>query len=222
MQNLFYNFKITVNEKLYVKDPETSDLGKRILQNSIFLIDEIGFEAFTFKKLGDKIQSNESSIYRYFPNKHKLLVYLSSWYWSWVEYNLVLATNNIENPIEKLSKAIKIVTQKNEDDPKTPYIDESILNKIIVAEFTKTLLTKEVDEENKEGFFSVYKRVIYRFIEMIEAVNPKYPYAKSLASTIIEGTLHQNYLKDHFKTITNLSDKNCVTEFYLDIIQKVL
>lgn len=222
MQNLFYNFKITVNEKLYVKDPETSDLGKRILQNSIFLIDEIGFEAFTFKKLGDKIQSNESSIYRYFPNKHKLLVYLSSWYWSWVEYNLVLATNNIENPIEKLSKAIKIVTQKNEDDPKTPHIDESILNKIIVAEFTKTLLTKEVDEENKEGFFSVYKRVIYRFIEMIEAVNPKYPYAKSLASTIIEGTLHQNYLKDHFKTITNLSDKNCVTEFYLDIIQKVL
>lgn len=222
MQNLFYNFKITVNEKLYVKDPETSDLGKRILQNSIFLIDEIGFEAFTFKKLGNKIQSNESSIYRYFPNKHKLLVYLSSWYWSWVEYNLVLATNNIENPIEKLSKAIKIVTQKNEDDPKTPYIDKSILNKIIVAEFTKTLLTKEVDEENKEGFFSVYKRVIYRFIEMIEAVNPKYPYAKSLASTIIEGTLHQNYLKDHFKTITNLSDKNCVTEFYLDIIQKVL
>lgn len=222
MQNLFYNFKITVNEKLYVKDPETSDLGKRILQNSIFLIDEIGFEAFTFKKLGDKIQSNESSIYRYFPNKHKLLVYLSSWYWSWVEYNLVLATNNIENPIEKLSKAIKIVTQKIEDDPKTPHIDESILNKIIVAEFTKTLLTKEVDEENKEGFFSVYKRVIYRLIEMIEAANPKYPYAKSLASTIIEGTLHQNYLKDHFKTITNLSDKNCVTEFYLDIIQKVL
>ena len=222
MQNIFDNIKISINDKLYLKDPETSDLGKRIIQNSIYLIDEIGFESFTFKKLGEKIQSNESSIYRYFENKHKLLVYLSSWYWSWVEYNLIFETNNISNPNEKLEKAIRILTQKVEDDQKTPHIDESILNKIIISEFTKTLLTKEVDEENNEGFFLVYKRVIYRLIEMIEDANPEYPYAKSLASSIIEGTLHQNYLKNHFKTITNLSEKDCITDFYLDIIKKVL
>jgi AcrR family transcriptional regulator len=222
MQNLLTNFKITINEKLYVKDPETSELGKKIIQYSIVLIDEIGFEAFTFKKLGEKIQSNESSIYRYFENKHKLLIYLSSWYWSWIEYNLVFSTNNIADPIEKLSVGIKIVTENIVDDKNTPHIDESILNRIIISEFTKTLLTKEVDEENKEGFFLVYKRVIYRLIEMIEEVNPKYPYAKSLASSIIEGNLHQNYLKDHFKTITNLADKDCITDFYLDIIKKVL
>lgn len=116
MQNLLNNFKITINNKLYVKDPETSDLGKKIVQNSIILIDEIGFEAFTFKKLGEKIQSNESSIYRYFENKHKLLIYLSSWYWSWIEYNLVFSTNNISTPLEKLAVGIKIVTQKIEDD----------------------------------------------------------------------------------------------------------
>lgn len=57
---------------------------------------------------------------------------------------------------------------------------------------------------------------------MIEEVNPKYPYAKSLASSIVEGTLHQNYLKNHFKTITSLSEKDCITEFYLDIIKKVV
>ena len=85
MQDLLANIKIQVNPKTYVKDPETSDLGKKIIQNSILLIDEIGFEEFTFKKLGEKIGSNESSIYRYFENKHKLLVYLSSWYWSWME-----------------------------------------------------------------------------------------------------------------------------------------
>lgn len=222
MQNLFTNFKITINEKLYVKDPETSELGKKIIQFSIILIDEIGFEAFTFKKLGEKIQSNESSIYRYFENKHKLLIYLSSWYWSWIEYNLVFSTNNIANPLEKLSIGIKIVTENIVDDKNTPHIDESILNKIIISEFTKTLLTKEVDEENKEGFFLVYKRVIYRLIEMIENVNPNYPYAKSLASSIVEGNLHQNYLKNHFKTITNLAEKDCITDFYINIIKKVL
>ena len=49
MQNLLSNLKITINDKLYVKDPETSELGRNILKNSIILIDEIGFEAFTFK-----------------------------------------------------------------------------------------------------------------------------------------------------------------------------
>ena len=110
MQNLLSNLKITINDKLYVKDPETSELGRNILKNSIILIDEIGFEAFTFKKLGEKIQSNESSIYRYFENKHKLLVYLTSWYWSWIEYRLAFATTNVSNPIEKLEKAIRLVT----------------------------------------------------------------------------------------------------------------
>jgi AcrR family transcriptional regulator len=222
MHTLLNNFKISINDKLYVKDPETSELGKKIIQNSILLINEIGFESFTFKKLGEKIKSNESSIYRYFENKHKLLVYLSSWYWSWVEYNLVFATNNINNPIEKLSKGIRVVTQNIEDDHKTPHIDESILNKIIISEFTKTLLTKEVDVENKDGFFLVYKRVITRIIEMIIEVNPDYLYAKSLASSIVEGSLHQHYLKDHFKTITSLSEKDCLSDFYIDMIKKTL
>ena len=222
MPNLLSNVKITINEKLYVKDPETSDLGKNILKNSILLIDEIGFEAFTFKKLGEKIQSNESSIYRYFENKHKLLVYLSSWYWSWIEYNLVFATHNITNPEEKLTISIKIITQNIVDDKNTPHIDESILNRIIISDFSKTLLTKDVDEENKEGFFLVYKRLIYRLTETISLVNPNYPYAKILASSVVQGALHQHYLKDHFKTITNLSEKDCLSDFYIDMIKKTL
>ena len=222
MQNLLSNLRITINDKLYVKDPETSELGRNILKNSIILIDEIGFEAFTFKKLGEKIQSNESSIYRYFENKHKLLVYLTSWYWSWIEYRLAFATTNVSNPIEKLEKAIRLVTENVVDDNTTPHINEEILNRIIVGEFTKTLMTKEVDNENKEGFFLVYKRVINRLIDIIKEVNPDYPYAKSLASSIVEGALHQHFLKNHLKTITNIPDKQCATPFKSDMTKKIL
>ena len=222
MDKLIRNLNININEKLYVKNPESSELGKNIIKNSILLIDEIGFEAFTFKKLGERIQSNESSIYRYFENKHKLLIYLSTWYWSWIEYRLVFSTNNISNPIKKLEKAIKILTQKIEDDSQTKHIDESILNKIIIAEFTKTFLTKEVDQENKEGFFIVYKNVINRLIKMIEDANSEYLYSRSLASSIVEGSLHQYYLKDHFKSITNLSDSDCLSDFYIDLTKKTL
>ena len=222
MQNILSNIIISVNDKLYVKNPETSELGKKIIEQSILLIDEIGFENFTFKKLGEKISSNESSIYRYFESKHKLMLYLSSWYWGWIEYKLAFATTNVSNPMERLKKGITIVTEKVEDDSTTLHINESILNRIIIQEFTKTLLTKEVDEENKEGFFLVYKRVINRIIEMINEVNPDYAFAKSLASSIVEGALHQHFLKDHLKTITNCNETVSPTDFYINLIENTL
>jgi Bacterial regulatory proteins, tetR family len=222
MQTILSNIKIKVNEKIYVKDPETSKLGRKIIQFSILLIDEIGFDNFTFKKLGELISSNESSIYRYFENKHKLLVYLSSWYWAWMEYKLVFATTNIENPLEKLKKAIIIVTEKIEDDSNTTHINESILNQIIISEFTKTFQTKEVDEENKEGFFLIYKRVINRIVAIVQEINPEYLYSKSLVSTIIEGSLHQHFLRKHLKTITDCNDTINPSDFYINLVETVL
>lgn len=222
MNTILSNIKIQINEKIYVKDPETSPLGKKIIENSILLIDEIGFDNFTFKKLGEKINSNESSIYRYFENKHKLLVYLSSWYWSWMEYKLVFSTTNIADPKEKLKKAITIVTEKVTIDTNIEHVNESILNKIIIAEFTKTIQTKEVDQENKEGFFLIYKRVINRIVSIVNEVNPEYPYAKSLVSTIVEGSLHQHFLTEHLKTITDCNEPVTTTQFYLNLAENVL
>jgi len=219
MKILLSNLKIQVNPKIYLKDPETSNLGRKIVRESIDLIDEIGFDNFTFKKLGERIHSNESSIYRYFENKHKLLVYLSSWYWSWMEYRMVFATANITDPIEKLEKAISIVTEKIENDESVDFVNELKLNKIIIVEFTKTFLTKEVDEENKEGFFMIYKQVVNRLVTMILEINPQFPFPKSFASSIVEGSLHQHFIKDHFKTITDCNEKVSPTDFYIHMIK---
>lgn len=220
MKNILEGIKINISPKIYVKDPETSELGKKIIENSILLIDEIGFDNFTFKKLGQRIGSNESSIYRYFESKHKLLLYLTSWYWGWLEFKLVLSTNNISNPQDKLIKAIEIVTEEIITDSNHPHINEIVLHKIIICEFSKSYLTKEVDEENKEGYFLIYKRVINRIIEMVKEVNPSFPYAKSLVSTLVEGALHQHFLKVHFKSITDCSEKNTPTEFFKTLVLK--
>ncbi|WP_348797778.1 TetR/AcrR family transcriptional regulator [Flavobacterium adhaerens] len=214
--------KIKTNQKLYLKDPETSELGKKIIQNSILLIDEIGLEHFTFKKLGERIQSNESSIYRYFENKHKLVIYLSTWYWSWIENKLIQATDSIENPTEKLKRALIVVTEKIIDDDSTKHINESILNKIIIFEFNKALYTKDVDEDNKYGYFLVYKSIINLLASFILEVNPEYSYSKSLASTIVEGSLHQHFLNDHLKTITDCNETKTVTSFYNDLVTRIL
>lgn len=226
MKNLLSNIKIVVPDKIFIKDPETSDLGKRIIEHSIELIDEIGFDNFTFKKLGIKIKSNESSIYRYFESKHKLLLYLSSWYWAWIEYQLVFETHNISDTVNRLEKAIEVVTRPVVEDSNYTHVNEIILHRIIVNENSKSFLTKEVDLENKDGYFIVYKRIIGRLNDMILAVNTDYAYSLSLASTITEGSLHQHFLNDHFKSLTNCNDQKTPTSFFkrlaIDAITKKL
>lgn len=213
---------MSLHDKLYVKDPESSSLGKSIVKESILLIDEMGFESFTFKKLGEKIGSNESSIYRYFENKHKLLLYLTSWYWGWLEYKLVFATNSLTDAWEKVLIAIEITTATTEDDLNFEHVDERILSRIVISEFSKSYLTKEVDKENKEGYYTIYKRIVTRMSEMFLAVNPAYQYAKSLASTVLEGALHQHYLREHFTSITNCNETITPTAFFKDLVTNAL
>lgn len=222
MKNLLSVLKISVPNNVYIKDPETSDLGKRIVENSIILINEIGFENFTFKKLGTKIGSNESSIYRYFESKHKLLLYLSSWYWAWLEYQLVIETFSISDNQQKLEKAIDVFTRKVKEDSTFSHVNEVFLYKIIVNESSKSYLTKEVDKDNKEGYFETYKRLILRLEQMILAIKPNYKYALSLASTILEGGLHQHFLTEHFPSITNCKQKNTPKEFFIELVKNTI
>lgn len=222
MKHLMKTFRIAVNEKTYVKDPDSSELGKKIIENSILMIHDMGFESFTFKKLGDQIGSNESSVYRYFENKHKLLIYLTSWYWGWLEYQLVFLTNSIADPKEKLRKAIGILTQPVEMDDSFEHINEELLHQIVVNEYSKSYLTKEVDMENKEGYFEIYKRLSTRMCEMISAVNTVYPYPHSLASTVLEGSLHQYFLREHFPTLTDCNSEVSPTQYFTHLVFNAL
>lgn len=222
MQSLLSNLKIAVPEKIYVKDPESSNLGKRIVEHGILLINDIGFDAFTFKKLGALIGSNESSIYRYFESKHKFLLYLSSWYWAWVEYQLVFETHSIPDAKEKLSRAIDIVCRTTKEDSNFSHINEVVLNRIIINENSKSFLTKEVDQENKDGYFVIYKSIVQRLRDIIINAAPNYKYAASLASTVIEGSLHQHFLKDHFLSITDCKKEVTASHFFINLTLNTL
>ncbi|MCB4799219.1 TetR/AcrR family transcriptional regulator [Neotamlana laminarinivorans] len=222
MVDLLEGFKIEVPEGIFIKDPETSNLGKRIVKHSILLIDKLGFEQFTFKKLGCAINSNESSIYRYFESKHHLLMYLTSWYWVWIEYQLVLETFALKNAEKKLKKGVAVLTRTTKEDSNFEHINEILLNKIVINENAKVYLTHDVDNENEEGFFMPYKRVVKRFASIISDFNTTYKYPLSLANTIIEGALQQHFFKNHFKNITNCNEKTSVTEFYTNLIFNTL
>ena len=217
------HLQIMISPELYTKNPDSSDLGKKIVSKSISMIDDLGFENFTFKKLGIEIGSNESSIYRYFESKHALLIYLINWYWSWMEYKIVFATLNINSPIEKLEKAIKILTEEVVEDNSFSYINEVILTKIIISESSKAYHTKEVDKENEKGFYKTYKNVVERVSSLVLEINPTFEYPHMLVSTVIEGAHHQRYFSKHLPSLTDFEEgKNNIACFYNDLVFKLI
>ena len=199
--------KISLNDGLYLKEPQDSKLGRKIIQYSIVLIDEFGFESFTFKKLAEKINSTEASIYRYFENKHLLLIFLVNWYWEWVSYLIAINTMNINDPWKRLEIIVHSFVSAPKDNPGIEYVNESKLHSIVISEGMKAYHTKEVDSENSKGFFSSYKNLANSVSKVIAEINPKFPYPFALATNLFEMSNNHIYFAKHLPRLTDISVK---------------
>lgn len=213
---------INVSDKIYLRDPEMTDLGRKIISHSIHLIDELGFEEFTFKKLATRIESTEASIYRYFENKHNLLVYIVSWYWSWLDYQIDYETHNVTDQKEKLKIALHTLINAMLKDNQMPYMSEGALHRIVIREAPKAYHTKHVDEENKYGFFRSYKTLCKRLGSIMLEYAPAYPFAHALSSTILESINHQVYFAQHLPSLTEIKVLNKDYEQVLHYIEHLV
>lgn len=220
---MFLQIKLTIPNSTCLKDPQETKLGVSIMQNSIELIDEIGFEAFTFKKLAQKINSTEASVYRYFENKHQLLMFLYAWYWGKIEYQIHLETLHIEDAEEKLYKAIKLLIEKKNANDIYAFVDELKLKRIVENEGIKSILNKKVDDVNKNGAFDNYKNLVAKLSAWMHEIVPNYTYSKMLITTIIEGAHIQHFFADHLPRLTDKQqDKDNVESFFTDFLQLLI
>jgi AcrR family transcriptional regulator len=195
---------LKIHSGLYIRDPKDTVLGRSILRNSIILIDELGFEHFTFKKLAFHIKSTEASVYRYFENKHLLLLYFYNWYWEYLYANIQTKLENENSSMEKLKIAIDGILFSIKKNPEIDFIDEDILHRIMVSQADKVLRIKEVTEENRNGFFLAYKKVVKSIADIILEIEPNFPYARILASTLMEIPNQQLYYAENLPSLTNL------------------
>jgi AcrR family transcriptional regulator len=215
---------IDVDAKIFLKDPTSSELGIKVIQQSIYMIDRIGFESFTFKKLANKIGATEPSIYRYFDSKHKLLLYLLTWYWNWMEYKVILSTTNIDSAEERLRIAIGLLSAPIEKDPSLAHFDEAALYRIVVSESSKAYLIKNVDSVNEQGLFLGYKRLCNRVASIVNEINPDYRFPRALISTVIESSHDQKFFAEHLPSLTDVGHKRLhdTTGFLTDLVFKAI
>ena len=195
--------KFKINERLYLRDPESSDVGKAIVNSAIELIYEIGFEQFTFKKLAQKAEITEATIYRYFSSKYKLLTYILNWYWSYLEFVAKMQIQQIADPRQKLILMLKIIMNDHATISQVQDYDLDKLNNIVVNESSKSYLLKEVDEINQDRFFSPLKSLCHFIHEIILEIKPDFPYPKSLASTLLETAHDQQFFSEHLPSLTD-------------------
>lgn len=223
MNNILSKVVFDVKESTFLKDPQTSELGNRILESGIDLINEIGFDAFTFRKLAQSISSVEASIYRYFESKHKLLLCLTTWYWSFTEYRLEFKLANVDSAEDRLRRSIILLTSELDENFTGLNIDVVKLSNIVIVESSKAYLTKDVDQENEEGIFLGYKRLVERVGDIVLEINPTFKYPNMLISTVLEGAHNQRFFAQHLPRLTNtVEGEDAITEFYLQMVFKTI
>lgn len=212
------SIQMKLNEKLYLRDPQETRLGKQIIEHGILLIDEIGFEAFTFKKLAERISSTEASIYRYFENKHFLLVYLVSWHWEWMRFRIEFRCMNLDDPREKLGIALRTIVDHTQSEPSVDFVNAEILHRIVVSEAIKAYHIKEVDKENRNGFFLSYKALSKQIAQMVRDINPDFPYPSALSSSLLEMARDHLFFSQHLPSLTEIKVEPTNLEQLVDLL----
>ncbi|MBK7505592.1 MAG: TetR/AcrR family transcriptional regulator [Bacteroidetes bacterium] len=213
-----------VNESTYLRDPEKSDLGKEIVKKSIDLIHKIGYEQFTFKKLMIEVGTTEASIYRYFENKHKILLYIINWYWNFISYKIVFGIQNKTNQVDKLNTIVEIICHQDNQKFDCNY-DINLLNQIAIQESNKSYLIKDVDEKNESEVYLSFKELCNIIAEVILENKPDYIYAHSLSTTILETALQQNFFIHHLPRLTDIKlnqNENYIQDFIKNILSACL
>lgn len=220
-----FQVKFDINDKIFLRNPESSEIGKLIVKTSINLIYELGFEHFTFKKLAIEINSTEATIYRYFENKHRLLLYILNWYWNFMEFLVSFKIENVNDNKEKLKIIIHLLTQDLSNAYGQIDYNTNYLSQIVIAESSKVYLIKEVTEINKNEVFKPYKDLCAKIAEVISAYNSKYKFPRSLSTTLIETSHNQQYFSQNLPRLTDIQSikKSDFTKLFLeDLLFKVL
>jgi len=212
---------ISVSQKLFIKNPDETELGRKMLSKSIKLLDELGYEQTTFKKIGLATGITEASVYRYFQNKHQLLAYLINWYWGWLEVKMAQDFMLMNTPEDKLRRAIELLVMAMDRDDRIPHVDEQRLQRIVVSEYPKIYLTKEVDAENKDGYFLGYKSICDTLSQISLQINPNYKYPNSLFATVIEAAQRQQFFTEHLPRLSDSkSGKSDIIDFLTELTLK--
>lgn len=192
---------------LSLRDPESTELGRSVLEGGLSLMNAIGLEAFTFRKLAAEIGSTEVTLYKYFPNKQRLLQYYFQLYWLWLRQVCGREVERSRDPQEALRRSVEAICGVWPKDAPPLQLDPEALRLLVIEEGMKSYLHKQVDEDNARRLFAPYKELSAFLAERIKACRRDVPMPRSFATTVIEMAHSLPFAMEHLPSLTELSSR---------------
>jgi AcrR family transcriptional regulator len=202
-----------------------SPMGARILEVGLELLNEIGLEAFTFKKLGDRIGCTEVTVYHYFANKQRLLQYYFQVYWLWLATHCRQEGRSVKDPWVRLQGDIRALSGIWSADALAAQFAPGALRELVINEGSKSFMHKNVDSDNKRKLFQPYKDLCGHLAMELRACAPRIRSPRSFATTLVEMAHSLEFAMRHLPALTELSERKerkKLSEFLIDLAERYL
>ena len=184
-----------------------SPMGGRILMEGLAHMNGIGLEAFTFKKLAERIGCTEVTVYHYFANKQRLLQYYFQVYWLWLATHCQQEGKSLKDPVARLHGDIRAICGLWPSDSLAGQFDPADLRELVINEGSKSFMHKNVDSDNKLKLFKPYKDLCAHIALEVKACSPRVKNARSFATTLVEMAHSLEFAMVHLPALTELSEK---------------
>jgi AcrR family transcriptional regulator len=218
MQSKTLHLNLDLPSCLYLKNPESSDLGKRILIEAASFIGSNGIDEFNFLKLAKKVGCTEATVYRYFHNKQQLVQYLLNIYWGSICVEIEYSTRQIKSARKKLKTAIEILSSPHPENFTDNKLAAAVVS-VVMSEGVRIHLRPQLDDEIKAGNFKYYSTLLDQFESLISESMPNYPFSRSLASTLIDTAMLQML---YISRYNNFTDKECIENGSLGYLKSLI
>ncbi len=185
----------------------STPMGARILEEGLALMNELGLESFTFKKLAERMGSTEVTIYHYFANKQRLLQYYFQMYWLWLATYCQEEGRNQKDPMDRLRGDIRAICGLWPATARASRFDPSDLRDLVISEGSKSFLHKNVDADNELKLFKPYKDLCAHLAAEVKACAPRSKHARSFATTLVEMSHSLEFAMHHLPALTELKRK---------------
>ncbi|MBL7952522.1 MAG: TetR/AcrR family transcriptional regulator [Flavobacteriales bacterium] len=200
-----------------------SPMGGRILSEGLALMNEIGLETFTFKKLAEHIGSTEVTVYHYFANKQRLLQYYFQVYWLWLATHCQQEGKGLKDPMQRLQGDIKAICGLWPADSLAGQFNPADLRELVINEGSKSFMHKNVDSDNKLKLFKPYKDLCAHIATEVKACAPRMKQSRSFATTLVEMAHSLEFAMEHLPALTELSEKKerkQLAAFLIDLAER--
>jgi AcrR family transcriptional regulator len=207
------HIQMRIDPALYLKDPESSVTGQALVHEAARMIATEGMDAFTLKKLSTAAGFTEATVYRYFGNKHQLLMYLLNLYWSWLLYHASLATANVGDPEMRIRKLASLLSE-----PISGPVDDLIsghLYAIALNESVKAHLSRNADADWRMGMFQGYSGILQTVASCIRELCPNYAFPMAWAATFVDAAMQQQFFCRYLPHLTEVGGSNATLDNFL-------